>query len=431
MLQKWNRFYKKLRADIQYKDYYRNAWDVINELIEFYNRREEKIAIWGGGLKGTAFLSCADPSHNRIDCIIDMNNSLHGTIGGSGHKINGYEYLLDHNIKVVFVMNRVFYVDVYLLLQKHGFQGYIYDIDEIVEHRMTLQQILYSGESIEQKRDNHIFGYTMRDIQLVALDILKEVDRVCKKNNINYFLEAGSALGAARYQGFIPCDDDVDIGMFREDYQKFKKIAVEELRPGYLMQDMKPGADYPYPYMQVVKDQTCFVRKEFCKARMHHGIHIDIAPFDHVSEDKLLRERQLTQIRKYSSIIRKKLIPEPYESKNPFNCFIVNTLYYFLKPVPLRLLKWLRHREFVKYRNVDCRCVGDLCTHYKKDLYFDKKIFFPTGKVSFEGMEFPVPGDLEGYLTIMYDDYRRLSPREDSSTKYRVVDVSVTRNYKE
>lgn len=429
MLVNWHQYVKKLRAVIQYNDYYKDAKKEMIPLLDYFKENGQKVAIWGGGLKGTSFLSCMDPKGKRIECVVDMNKALHGTHTSSGHPIVGYDYLLEHNITVVLVMNKVFYVDIYMLLHKNNFSGIIYDMDEIVEQKMSMKEILQKKDQIENKKDNKIFGYTLRDIQMVAFDILKEVDRVCKENHIKYFLEAGSALGVARYNGFIPCDDDIDIGMLREDYERFQKIAETELNKGYIMQRMKLGSDYPYPYMQVVKDNTCFVRKEFKNAKMHHGIHIDIAPFDNVPEDKKLRDRQINTIRKYTSLIRKKLIPEPYESKNLFKCFIVNSPYYLLKLIPFRYLIYKQKKEFIRYKNIETDYVGDLCTHYKKDLYFDKKIFYPVKEGSFENTSFPIPNDIDCYLTIMYDDYKMLSPREEGTIKYRLVDVSLEHNY--
>ena len=73
----------------------------------------------------------------------------------------------------------------------------------------------------------------LRDAQIIMLNILKEIDKICKKHNLIYFLDGGTLLGAVRHKGFIPWDDDVDIGMPREDYRKFLKIAQKEL-PDYL-----------------------------------------------------------------------------------------------------------------------------------------------------------------------------------------------------
>ena len=79
----------------------------------------------------------------------------------------------------------------------------------------------------------------VRDLQLICLDMLKEVDRVCRKHNILYWLEGGTMLGAVRHRGFIPWDDDLDIAMFREDYDRFCEIAPQELKSGYFLQTHK------------------------------------------------------------------------------------------------------------------------------------------------------------------------------------------------
>jgi phosphorylcholine metabolism protein LicD len=101
-----------------------------------------------------------------------------------------------------------------------------------------------------------------------------------------------------------------------------------------------------------------------------------------------------------------------------------------LKLVPLRYLINRQHKEFIRYNIVDTGYVGDLCTHYKKDLCFKKNVFLPVKTGVFEEVSFPLPNDLDQYLTIMYDDYKSLSPRENGSIKYRLVDVSLEHNYK-
>ena len=76
---------------------------------------------------------------------------------------------------------------------------------------------------------------TVRDVQLVLLEMLKDIDALCKKHNIRYWLTGGSRLGAVRHKGFIPWDDDADIGMLREDYEKFQRV-VHELDDAYITQ---------------------------------------------------------------------------------------------------------------------------------------------------------------------------------------------------
>ncbi|MCR0121295.1 LicD family protein [[Clostridium] innocuum] len=131
---------------------------------------------------------------------------------------------------------------------------------------------------------------TVRDVQLVLLEMLKDIDALCKKHNIRYWLTGGSALGAVRHKGFIPWDDDADIGMLREDYEKFQRV-VHELGDAYITQCFETHSKYNVlvPPMKVRKKGTYCVEYNALlknKCRDSDGLFIDIFVLDHVSENK-------------------------------------------------------------------------------------------------------------------------------------------------
>ena len=97
---------------------------------------------------------------------------------------------------------------------------------------------------------------TLRKVQLVQLEIAKEIARICEENKINYYLIGGTLLGAIRHKGFIPWDDDLDIGMIRSDYEKFMQIAPKCLDDKYALIDWKSDLIYPHPMGKIIKKGT-------------------------------------------------------------------------------------------------------------------------------------------------------------------------------
>lgn len=131
---------------------------------------------------------------------------------------------------------------------------------------------------------------TVRDVQLTLLEMMKDIDVVCRKHGISYWLTGGSALGAVRHKGFIPWDDDADIGMMREDYEKFQKV-VHELGDQYVIQSFDTHREYNVliPPMKIRKkgtycEEVNFLLKNKCKDS--DGLFIDVFILDYVSENK-------------------------------------------------------------------------------------------------------------------------------------------------
>ena len=128
---------------------------------------------------------------------------------------------------------------------------------------------------------------TLRKLHEIQLSILKDVDDLCTRHDITYFLDSGTALGAVRHNGFIPWDDDIDIGMLRPDYDRFLTVAKEEL-PASTYRLLIPGETLHYAAMftKVALVGTKFYTQETIEAGLDMGIFIDVFPYDDLSSDE-------------------------------------------------------------------------------------------------------------------------------------------------
>lgn len=120
----------------------------------------------------------------------------------------------------------------------------------------------------------------LRALQLCELDILRAFAGVCERLGLRYYLVGGTLLGAVRHGGFIPWDDDIDVAMPREDYDRFARIAQAELGPDYFYQSPDTDPHYFLTYAKIRKKGTFFYEERFRDARFEQGVFIDIFPLD-------------------------------------------------------------------------------------------------------------------------------------------------------
>lgn len=99
----------------------------------------------------------------------------------------------------------------------------------------------------------------IRELQLTELQMLKAFDQICRKYNIKYIIDAGTLLGAVRYGGFIPWDDDVDVRMLRDEYERFCKACKKELNTDYFLQNNETDPGYRWGYARLLKNDTVFL----------------------------------------------------------------------------------------------------------------------------------------------------------------------------
>ena len=122
--------------------------------------------------------------------------------------------------------------------------------------------------------------------------ITAEVIRICEKHGLSYFLIGGSAIGAYYWQGIIPWDDDIDIGMPRQDYERFLEVAPQELSEEFFLQHPGTEPHTPFWFAKVRENGTLYVEGHFRHLKIHHGIFVDVFPFDEIPQSKLLEQLQ-------------------------------------------------------------------------------------------------------------------------------------------
>lgn len=126
-----------------------------------------------------------------------------------------------------------------------------------------------------------------RKAQLLMIKILKEVHRICTENNIKYFLHFGTLIGAVRHNGFIPWDDDIDVGMLRPDYERFLQIVKNKLGNDFIFQNSSNDRGFAYCFSKIMLKDTIWIEQSSVQtSKKYNGIYIDVFPFDKVPADE-------------------------------------------------------------------------------------------------------------------------------------------------
>lgn len=132
----------------------------------------------------------------------------------------------------------------------------------------------------------------LQKLQEALYETLEEVDRICKKHGIHYFVTGGTAIGAYFWQKILPWDDDIDVGMLRPDYERFAQVAQEEMGARFFLQTPKTEPHTPFFFMKVRMNGSRFSESTFRHIQMHQGIYVDIFPFDKIPKQPWLERLQ-------------------------------------------------------------------------------------------------------------------------------------------
>ena len=261
----------------------------------------------------------------------------------------------------------------------------------------------------------------LRKLQLAELEVFKDFIKICDENGLSYFLFAGCAIGVERHKGFIPWDDDIDIGMMRSDYDRFCSLAEGGLPEGYSLHTSRNTTGYAAMFAKVYRDGTRFENQEAREASSSMGIFVDIFPYDQLYTDKRLRAKQV----RTASIAQKRAYL--YHSSSivvPHKGFLGQ-----LEQIgcsAMHVVEQLVSRGACSYQDLFDSCIADSNTGEVSDYCLTLSWpnmapvpiseIFPLSSAVFEGSEFPVPRMTDKYLTTMYGDWKKIPSPDNRHT---------------
>lgn len=266
----------------------------------------------------------------------------------------------------------------------------------------------------------------MNTLQAKEKALLEIFIGLCEKLRLPYYLVCGSALGAVKYQGFIPWDDDIDVGLLRQDYESFLEKAPALLPDGVFLQNYRTDPAFPLLMSKLRASDTAYIEQDKAGLPIHHGIFIDIFPIDGYPKSKAAQWRlewaKLTARWKYSCVLE---YPRHYHRVRLRNGFFRLLGYHRKTAAVLARLE----RRLCRYSPE----VSDLwCNHgnWQGRLEYAPRWHYAEGaRAEFEGLQVRIPKNFDAYLTQKYGPWRDDLPQTQKRGHHPYTVCDTQRSY--
>ena len=246
-------------------------------------------------------------------------------------------------------------------------------------------------------------------MQEVELGILKEIDRICKEEGITYFASGGTFLGAVRHKGFIPWDNDIDIGMYRDDYERFLRIAENRLPEPYALHTYDNCSKHHY-YMSHVVDTRYSVRRMGRADKREENIWVDVFPYDGLPNSHLIRTIhywRLTISRVLFHLAYFETVDRSRSDRSAIEYLLIEVCSVMQRWLHPSKTKWRKRIDTLlkKYPLANSDYIVNFIGIKRKKEIFPKEIFMNLIEYSFEDMKVLAPRDYDKVLGQLYGDY--------------------------
>ena len=239
----------------------------------------------------------------------------------------------------------------------------------------------------------------------IQLEILKEIKNFCNNNNLRYFLSGGTLLGAIRHKGYIPWDDDIDIMMPREDYDKLLANFNEKCNDQLKVLSFINTDGYYYPFAKVVNIKTVLIEDNYREIK-DLGIYVDIFPIDYLPDNEKETKKIMQKYKKLNKLIGIYSVDVDKMTTNKLK-LIIKKLILLLIEKGNNYKKILKKIDNIASEYKNTEKVACISGRYFESSYIEKSIL-----VDFENEQYTIPVGYEEYLTKHYGDYMQLPPEE-------------------
>lgn len=255
-----------------------------------------------------------------------------------------------------------------------------------------------------------------KELKELQINILDNINMFCKENNIKYWLDYGTLLGAVRHSGYIPWDDDIDIGMMRDDYNKFLK-EYNKFSKRYKFISSENDKSYLFPFGKVIDTETILYEPDENGIKI--GVYVDVFAHDNASDNDIENKKCYQKRDLYNKLRIAQIFPNLYDKTS----LKKKIMRFFLK-LYLRLLpKNYYNKKIVTnaqmFNNQKTNKIADFIAPY--ELVVDKKIFSKYIDITFEKKKYPAPIGYDEYLKTIYGNYLELPPKEKRVSNHKFV----------
>jgi lipopolysaccharide cholinephosphotransferase len=252
----------------------------------------------------------------------------------------------------------------------------------------------------EEVRNNYLVTSNMKKVWHIQLDMLKEFIRVCNKYNLKYFADGGTLLGAIRHRGFIPWDDDIDLIMFRNDYDILVHKAAKEFKMPYFLQTAYSEKNYIRLHAQLRNINTTAILESDINQQFNQGIFIDIFALDGVAKDKKLLFKQEKRIRFYKKLLWLIFYANIEKKKHIFTRLLPKLIFKRNNNYAILFKKIEKEMHRIQVNDVDF--VSNISFYGHIENILDKHWYDNTILCDFEDIKLPVPANYHEILRAYY-----------------------------